>query len=136
MILILNDNDEGYKFWTDLSSHLMRGLINRNPCLKGNSCFLMILPDIPSSFILCNLVSRLHHILFWYHPAAINKLYFISCEIFHARPWSSFRSPCQFFTKPRHIPTKIRGEYPPPPPPGAQICEVCVQFVLYMYTDS
>ena len=31
---------------------------------------------------------------------------------------SSFRSPCQFFTLPRHIPTKILGEYPPPPPPG------------------
>ena len=32
---------------------------------------------------------------------------------------SSFRSPCPFFTLPRHIPTKIRGEYPsPPPPPG------------------
>ena len=30
---------------------------------------------------------------------------------------SSFRSPCQFFTLPRHIPTKIWGEYPPPPPP-------------------
>ena len=30
---------------------------------------------------------------------------------------SSFRSPCQFFTLPRHIPTKIGGEYPPPPPP-------------------
>ena len=30
---------------------------------------------------------------------------------------SSFRSPCSFFTLPRHIPTKIWGEYPPPPPP-------------------
>ena len=28
---------------------------------------------------------------------------------------SSFRSPCPFFTLPRHIPTKIWGEYPPPP---------------------
>ena len=26
---------------------------------------------------------------------------------------SSFRSPCPFFTLPRHIPTKIWGEYPP-----------------------
>ena len=26
--------------------------------------------------------------------------------------------PCQFFTLPRHIPTKIWGEYPPPPPGG------------------
>ena len=25
--------------------------------------------------------------------------------------------PCPFFTLPRHIPTKIWGEYPPPPPP-------------------
>ena len=32
---------------------------------------------------------------------------------------SSFRSPCPFFTLPRHIPTKIWGEYPPPPPPRA-----------------
>ena len=31
---------------------------------------------------------------------------------------SSFRNPCPFFTSPRHIPTKIWGEYPPPPPPG------------------
>ena len=30
---------------------------------------------------------------------------------------SSFRSPCPFFTLPRHIPTKIWDEYPPPPPP-------------------
>ena len=28
---------------------------------------------------------------------------------------SSFRSPGPFFTLPRHIPTKIWGEYPPPP---------------------
>ena len=28
---------------------------------------------------------------------------------------NSFRSPCPFFTLPRHIPTKIWGEYPPPP---------------------
>ena len=27
-----------------------------------------------------------------------------------------FWSPCPFFTLPRHIPTKIWGEYPPPPP--------------------
>ena len=26
---------------------------------------------------------------------------------------SSFRSPCPFFTLPRHIPTKVWGEYPP-----------------------
>ena len=31
---------------------------------------------------------------------------------------SSFRSPGPFFTLPRHIPTKIWGEYPPPPPGG------------------
>ena len=31
---------------------------------------------------------------------------------------SSFRSPCPYFTLPRHIPTKIWGEYPPPPSPG------------------
>ena len=30
---------------------------------------------------------------------------------------SSFRSPCQFFTLPRNIPTKIWVESPPPPPP-------------------
>ena len=29
--------------------------------------------------------------------------------------------PCPFFTLPRHIPTKIWGEYPPPPPPGGKI---------------
>ena len=29
---------------------------------------------------------------------------------------SSFQSPGPFFTLPRHIPTKIWGEYPPPPP--------------------
>ena len=32
---------------------------------------------------------------------------------------SSIRSPGQVFTLPRHIPTKIWGEYPPPPPPEA-----------------
>ena len=32
---------------------------------------------------------------------------------------SSCRSPCPFFTLPRHIPTKMWGEYPPPPPPGS-----------------
>ena len=32
---------------------------------------------------------------------------------------SLFQSPGQFFTLPRHIPTKIWGEYPPPPPSGA-----------------
>ena len=36
---------------------------------------------------------------------------------FHRSTRSSFRSPCHFFTLPRHIPTKIWGEYPPPPPP-------------------
>ena len=37
---------------------------------------------------------------------------------FHAQNGSSsFRSPCPFFTLPRHIPTKIWSEYPPPPPP-------------------
>ena len=30
---------------------------------------------------------------------------------------SPFRSPCPFFTLPRHIPIKMWGEYPPPPPP-------------------
>ena len=31
---------------------------------------------------------------------------------------SSFRSPCPFFTLPRHTPTNIWGEYTPPPPPA------------------
>ena len=34
---------------------------------------------------------------------------------------SSFRSPCPFFTLPRHIPTKFGvSTPPPPPPPGAR----------------
>ena len=37
---------------------------------------------------------------------------------------SSFRSPCPFFTLPRHIPTKIWGEYTPPPPLGPYMLSV------------
>ena len=39
---------------------------------------------------------------------------------FHARPWSSFRSPGRFFTLPRHIPLPKFGvsKKVPPPPPG------------------
>ena len=33
---------------------------------------------------------------------------------FYARPWTSVRRPGPFFTLPRHIPTKIWGEYPLP----------------------
>ena len=37
---------------------------------------------------------------------------------------SSFRSPCQFFTLPRHIPTKIWGWVPPPPPRGEMFAQM------------
>ena len=41
-----------------------------------------------------------------------------SSPTFSRSTGSPFRSPCQFFTLPRHIPTKIWGEYPPPPQGG------------------
>ena len=46
---------------------------------------------------------------------------------------SSFRSPCPFCTLPRHIPTKIWGEYPPPPGGGFTSCKPvtdCTAFAL------
>ena len=44
--------------------------------------------------------------------------------VFSRSTGSSFRSLCPFFTLPRHIPTKIWGESPPPPPctPGICLC--------------
>ena len=43
---------------------------------------------------------------------------------------SSFRSPCPFFTLPRHMPTKIWGEYPPPPPPPG------VRYVIWQWITT
>ena len=40
---------------------------------------------------------------------------------FSRSPGSPFRSPCPFFTFPRHTPTNIWGEYPPPPPGGIDL---------------
>ena len=58
---------------------------------------------------------------------------------------SSFRSPGPFFTLPRHMPSKIWGEYPPPPPRPIQIgllpdcvflpsCWVCI--VLFQVCET
>ena len=40
---------------------------------------------------------------------------------FSRSTWSSFWSPCPFFTLPWHIPTNIWGEYRPPPPPTHRV---------------